>query len=284
MSERLYKRSAVLTIAKPQELSYFNFLNAAVIKDLRVTFSIEKHLKSDPNKCEVTIYNLNSVSRALFQTKPLHVTLDVGYDGNLTRIFTGDLRWGVSKLQAPDWITTLQIADGDRVINHARVKATLPANASRRDALETVAKAAGFKIPKNAKEAIELAEGYVNGVSLTGSAARAMTAILKPKGMGWSVQDNTLQILRRQETRTDQAIEINERNGMIESPEMSPPDNSGKNAKLTVKTLLDSRIKPGVRILVDSATVKGVFKADRIVHSGDTHGTEWLTTVEAIPL
>ena len=284
MSEQLYNRSATLTIAKPVASAYFNFQNAVVIKDLRVAFSIEKHLKSDPNTCNVTIYNLNSVSRALFQTKPLHVTLDVGYGGNLTRIFTGDLRWGVSKLESPDWVTTLELADGDRAINYARVKATLPAGATRLTALETAAKAAGLKIPKNLKEAKELLQSYVNGISLTGSATRAMTAILNPKGMDWSIQDSSLQVLKKREVRTDQAIEINERNGMIESPEMSPPGKSQGGARLTVKTLMDSRLKPGVQVILDSLTIKGQFKADRIVHEGDTHGVVWNTTVEAIPL
>src|SRR5436190_1487216 len=90
------RRRAVLTVAKPQAGSFTHTLpNALTIRDLKITFSIEKTIGRTPNTCVVSVFNLSDDTRArYFKDKPLHVSLDAGYVDNLQRIFTGDLRFG----------------------------------------------------------------------------------------------------------------------------------------------------------------------------------------------
>ncbi len=286
MGDRLFNHAAVLTLSSSRVGEYFTTdSNAVVIKSMRVVFSIEKRIDSQPNECSISIYNLSQQARAAFQAKPLHVTLDVGYDGNLSRLFTGDLRWGQTDRMSPETITKLIIADGERAINYARVKRTYPANVTRRTVLTEAATAMGLRVPTNFADAKELLDQFSAGLTLNGSAAAAMTKVLAPKGLGWSVQDGELQILRTSDTRADAPITINRNAGMIESPQLAPPAKSGSKPRLTVKCLLNSQIKPGGRIHVISSQLDSLFKVQRVQHDGDTHApNNWLSTIEATPV
>jgi hypothetical protein len=263
-------------------------MNAVVVKDLRVTFSIEKHLESTPNECKVSVYGLSEQSRALFQTKPLHVTLDVGYGGQLSRIFSGDLRWGTSSIETPEVVTNLELADGDRAINHARVNHSYPPKTVRKDILKDVIGAMGLKVPRNLEEMKEVVDQFVGGFSSHGNASKVITKLLQPRGLGWSIQDGEFQVLREKDTRDDQAVVISVKTGMIEVPQMAAPEKAGKPAKLTVKSLISKQIaalKPGGKILLESAQLNNqLFKVTRILYEGDTHSSVWNATIEANPL
>lgn len=286
MGSRLFNHSAVLTLSSSVVGEYFTTeSNAVVIKSMRVVFSIEKRLDAQPNECSVSVYNLSKQARAAFQAKPLHVTLDVGYDGDLSRVFSGDLRYGSTDRMSPETVTKLILADGDRAINYARVKRTYPANVTRRTVLTEAATAMGLRVPTNLADAKELLDQFSAGLTLNGSAANALTKVLAPKGLGWSVQDGELQILRTSDTRADGPIEISRKTGMVESPQLSAPAKSGSKPRLTVKCLLNSQIKPGGRIHVISSQLDSIFKVQRVLHDGDTHAANsWTSTVEATPV
>ncbi len=288
MADRQLNRVASLTIAKPFAGEFFTAEpNAIVISNIRVMFSITKAHKAEPNDCNVSIYNLNKQSRAAFQKKPLKITLDVGYDKQLSRIFTGDLRYGSSHQEGTDWVTKLQLGDGDRAFNHATVNRTHPANVDRLTLLREAAHAAGMRIPTSIESAKEMLDQFAQGMTLNGSAARAITSILAPKGMQWSIQDGEMQILRNEETRAENAIPINAKDAkarMIGSPEMAPPVKNGKPPKLNIKCLLCSDIRPGGRILVSSTDVNGLFRVEKVTHDGDTFGGDWTSSIEAVAM
>src|SRR3990167_7763326 len=90
--------------------------NSLIIEDMRVEFDIEHNLKKHPNSCSVKITNLNEHSRTAFKKTPLRVTLEAGYVGQLATIFTGDVTYAMSTLDGPNWVTMLQLGDGDRVL------------------------------------------------------------------------------------------------------------------------------------------------------------------------
>jgi hypothetical protein len=287
LTERLYNRSAVLTVARPYRGEYFaTEPNAVLIRDLRVVFSIEKRIDAQPNTCTVLVYNLNKQSRAEFQRKPLYVTLDVGHDGNLRRIFSGDLRFGSSMYRGTEYETKLTLGDGDRAINHARVNRSFPAGTSAATVLKETAQAMGLRVPKNVADARELLDQFGKGITLHGHASNEMTKILSAKGMQWSLQDGELQILRDTDVRADQAIVItyDGTGSGIESPELAPPDKPGESPRLNAKCLLDSRIRPGGRVMIKSRDLDGLFRVTRVMHEGDTFGEQWTTTIEGTPL
>lgn len=287
MSGRLFKRAMTLTIAKPVEGSFTDEQpNAILVKDLRVSFSIEKALAEDPNDCKATIYNLSASTRGELQAKPLRVRLEAGYDGALSQIFVGDLRRAFSKHEGTTWVTELELGDGERAFQSARMNRSWKAGVSAKTVLAEAARSMGLKMPTSGGDAKALAAQFAGGVSVSGRSADAMTKILTPRGMSWSQQDGELQILKKGEARTEEAIVVSQANGMISVPEFGTPKKAGEPATLTVKMLLYPGIKPGSLLRVESESFAarggaGLFRAKRIVHTGDTEGAEWFTEIEA---
>lgn len=288
---RLYNRNARLTLARPRATGADGYFtqeaNAVEISALRMTFQIEKHLGSEPNKSEITITNLAEVSRSAIERKPLHVRLEAGYDGEYAQLFVGDLRYGSSTLDGVDWMTRLEVGDGDRAYNHARVKRSYKSGVSKSTVLQDIAKSMGLRVPTSLADARELLEQYATGVTLQGPSRAEMDRLLKSSGMSWSVQDGKLQVLRSTDVRSDRAFVVSQDTGMIGSPEYGAPKKPGESPVLSVRMLLAPEVFPGGRILLQSKnkSINGTFRVERVVHTGDTDPRgPWETEVEAKPV
>ena len=281
----LFDRRVALTLAKPVDGSYSaQQPNATVVTDLRVMFSIEKKLTSSPNTCTATVYNMNEASRAELQRKPVHVTIDAGYADNIERIFRGDLTYAESTKDGVDWATKLQLGDADRAIKHARVNRSYKGGTNLKTLVGDAAAAMGMKIPTGLSDISGIGAQFASGTTLSGTAAKELTRNLSPRGLGWSVQDGQLQILGGSDTRKDEAWLVSQDTGLIGVPEFGSPIDKGKAPTLSFRMLLTPGLTPGGRVQMASASLKGTFKVLSVTHTGDTHGDDWFTEVEAKPL
>ena len=111
-----------------------------------------------------------------------------------------------------------------------------------------------------------------------------MTTILRGTGYNWSVQDGKLQMLKESDLRSDQAALINIDSGLIGVPTLAAPQNAGGKPTLSLQCLLYPRLSPGAKLVLESRSINGTFKIQSVNHAGDTHGTEWTTSVEATPV
>lgn len=296
MTQRAFNRTASLTLSRPAVAagrfgkfgSYFQpapngieISGGDVDKGLRFTFRVEKDLEPEPNYADIVIYNLPEQFRAEFQRKPVHVRLEAGYDGQTERVLVGDMRWADQRKGSVDWETRLQVGDGDRAFRSARVGRSFKPGVTGRTAIAETLGAMGL----NVGAALDTIDGidreFAGGLTLSGKASGELTRLLKPHGATWSVQDGRFQVLRDRDVRTGVAAVLGDGGTpIIGAPEYGPPSDKGKPPVLTVTTLLYPSLTPGGLIRVND-TVTGLFKMIRIVHSGDTHGQDWYTTVEA---
>lgn len=294
MTTRLYKRTARvlayrLAAGLPGGFVYnnpqaFSLPNATEIKDLAISFKIEKSLDSEPNRCEVVIRNCSELERVNLTKKPLMIQLDAGYDDNQRRIFLGNLRFGYSDLDDDGtWETNLQLADGDGAWRYARVNRAYKKGIPVTTVLQDAAKTMGLTIDASTLASNELQSQIASGITLYGPTRDELTRLLAPFGYNWSIQDGKMQILRDEDTRSDQARIISEDTGMVYSPQWQVPEKDGQAAMLHVKCLLYPELTPGARIQVSSRDVNGMFRIEKVTHTGDTHGDDWLSEIEAKP-
>lgn len=262
-----------------------------VIERLRIQFAIERNLRGEPNRCEIAVTNANEDTRRFLATKPLVVIVEAGYEGDgapgrasIRRIFQGDLRYAASRLDGPSWATTMQLGDGDRAYKHARVNRSYAGGTKILTVLADAAKACGLSLPETIYDDPRLAGEYAAGMAVAGRAADTLTDVLTIYGYAWSIQAGKLVVLRDEDTLPGQATVISEATGMIDSPELTAPDKGKKKPTLTVTTLLYPQVVPGGTIRVDSRSVKGDYKVERVVHTGDTHGEDFKTEIEATPI
>lgn len=284
---RLFRREAELLIIKPDGESFFQIgPNAAKITDLRIAFTIEKTLSSDPNSCEMEISNLAEVTRAAIgQPDPLRIFLSAGYAGAVKQIFTGDIRWSESNREQTGWLTKVHAGDGERAYKHARVNRSFKGGVQYKQLVTEIVGSMGLTVPSNLAESKELVSQLVNGAVVDGPSHRELTRIIQARGFeSWSIQDGQLQVLKANETRPAVAHIISSDTGMIGSPGYGSPPAKGKAPTLKVVTLLFPEILPGDELDVQSRQTRGRFRAERVTHSGDTHGEDWTTEIEANPL
>lgn len=294
MSGRLFKRAAKLTLAKPLQTvrggrfgAFFQQQNGVEIggddasAGLRFTFRIEKDLESPPNPAEIVIYNLSERSRGEFQAKPLHVRLDVGYDGETERLFVGDMHYCEQRRTSVDWETRLTVHDGGRAFRFATVNRSFKPGVTAKTAITEVIGAMGLEVPGLLDAIPNIGAQFAGGLTMTGPANRELSRLLDPYGASWSIQDGRMQILRDQDVRTDQAILVNQDAGLVGPPEYGPPPEKGKPPVLKFKMLLYPGLTPGGLVQLDTRSVKGTFKIRKIAHTGDTHGPDWHSEVEA---
>lgn len=283
--QRLFKRICRVTLIQPDGSYFPTGENALEITDLRIKFSIERSVKADPNGCTLEIYNLSETTRAFCKQKPLTVWIDAGYDNQLKQLFTGDSHFAYSRLEKPEWITKIQLRDGGAAYDSARHNATYGAGVPVGKILSDLARQMDLTVDSAQAKALSsyLKRQIPGARCFQGLVRDQLTQLLSPFGIQWSIQNSTLQLLRDVDT-TGFTFLISQSTGMIGSPEWSTPKNDSKPNQIKVKCLLSPEIIAGSPIQIQSAAVPGgIFRVQKVVHRGDTHGQEWVTEIEAIP-
>lgn len=251
---------------------------------LKMKFKAEASVASGPNKATLQIWNLSKDSRTRVQERGLPLLIEAGYSGFVRVMFAGDVRFASTVRQGTDWITTIQAGDGQKEYKSARINENLGGGTAIGDVLTKVGEALGVELGNLSKKAsagsvrTALSE-WTNGGVLSGKASAIMTEVCGSMGYQWSIQRGALLLLETDEVTEDQAIALSPATGLVGSPEV------GDDGKVTAVSLLNGDIFPGRKIKIDSAQIDGgFFRADKVVYSGDTWGSEWNTKIEARPI
>jgi len=64
-------------------------------------------------------------------------------------------------------------------------------------------------------------------------------------------------------------------------PDLARVGKGKEESGVSATSLLNPEIRPGRRVQVESQFVNGVFKVEKVTHSGDTHSTQFYSEVEA---
>lgn len=270
--------------------SFFEELETITeITGLDISFRIEKHLGKQPNTAEIEIVNAGPVTRAEFtRGTPIKIRFEAGHDQTLRPLFVGDLRYASDQLDGTEWRTKLQLADGGRAYAEARINRSYAPKTSIETILRDLAKAFGAPLPQVSEE---LKQRVASGEMLLGYASDELTRVLAQFNYEWSFQDGKLQILRSDESRAGVVRVISQDDGMLGSPTIEPPkitatkkSKKAKVPKLTVRHTLFPELVPGERFDLESRSIRGRFRIDALTHEGDTAGSDWITTIEAIEI
>jgi hypothetical protein len=250
---------------------------------LRVVFKVTRSLKKEPNKAEITLYNLKESNRTALQERNQSTTLEAGYVDNISQLFSGDLEFAQNKQDGRNWITALQSGDSSVAYKSAHINTSLKGPAGIGDVLRTAAKALGLG-DGNLEETIangslrgKLTE-FVNGVVLSGKAELNVDKIAKSMGLSWSIQDGQHLFLGPTQTREALAVKLTPGSGLVGSPE------AGEDGVLSVRSLIQPDLLPGQKIQIQSGQVDGYFRVEKTVFTGDTRGKEWYADMECKPL
>lgn len=298
MSDRddLFGRRYQITVYKtnsPEDAENFKVeksddFDVLVITQAKIEFELERTLKHNPNQCSLRIYNLNESSRTTFKDDNLYLVFEAGYIGNMNVLFAGDVTYALSEHDGTEWVTHLEVADGDRMLASARISRSYRPGTTFRTVLSDAYSSVGQQLPDNVRSDPAFARTLPNGYSAFGDLRQFMTKILRPLGYSWSVQDGKIQVLSPEGT-TNTVFTLSAANAMIGAPEFGQPPRTTKKGKkkhptVTVKCLLYPQLRPGGIVELLSETISGSFKLLSVKHKGDYTGKDWVTEVEINPL
>jgi hypothetical protein len=248
---------------------------------LRVAFAVEKSLNRDPNKAEISIYNLNDEHRKALQKKQACI-IEAGYVNTMEKLFNGDLTFVSHNRETVDWVSKMQAKDGGVQYASARINKSFRPGTQMTAVLNQAAQALGVGMG-NAQQAFSgsLRGGltqFTKGVTLSGRVSDVLDKFVSSAGMEWSIQDGQLQVLQSKSTTQQFVINLSADSGMIGSPEL------GEKGIVKVRSLLMGGLLPGRKVKIESAMVTGFFRVEKVKHYGDTWGTDWYSEMEAKPV
>ena len=295
MADTLYGRRCKLTLAVPVSTpGDFKSVTTDVVEinggddpdapGLRVRFKVTKTREKNPNPAEITVTNLSDSRRKSLQTKGVRVMLEAGYVGTgLSRIFAGDARTIDHIREGADWSSLIKCGDGERAFRFARSAESFAPGVKAGDVLRYLGKQLGLDTGNLAREAAKLdAIRFDQGYAVWGPVQTQIDRLLSSLGWTYSIQDGTLQVLKRGEVLEGLLVpEITPATGLIGSPEMGTPEVKGKPALCKFKCLL-TPTRPGALIKLRSDRYDGRLVVKKCEFEGDSSGGPWYTTVEGI--
>lgn len=265
-------------------------VGSLLIEGLRVQFHVKKTTTKEPNTSDLTVYNLSEDHRSVLQNRGTSLLIEAGYVGSTSLLFSGESRYISHTHEGPDWVSKIECGDGERAYRWARVSESFRPGTRLADAFRKVAEATELDV-RDAVATVESllpAEQFSRGYQAHGRATEHLDALLRGRGLEWSIQDGQLQVLA-EGTAKNTAVLLSPTTGLVGSPAFSSPEHGSKSGKkkaqvLKVRSLLQPSIRPGGTIRVESASIQGQFRVQSVTHSGDTHGGDWYSDVDALPV
>lgn len=266
------------------------------IIDLRIIFKIEKSLVGYPNLGNVKIYNLSEDSRNKIEEKGLTIQLYVGHeDTEIPLLFEGDIVNVVHMKNGVDWITEIFAADGVNILSTSTINKTLAAGVDTEQIYnELINQMQGIKkgVTEGLKNCLTGKRSLLRSLQLSGNVKDWLDKIAEDCGFEYSINDGVIETTPTGLPLSDvPPIIINQATGMFGSPERT-------EIGINVKKILDPTLKLGRTIRVQSISEKinignlffrkvppirndGIYRIDKIIHSGDTRDNIWESNIQA---
>lgn len=265
------------------------------IKDLRIAFEITKSIRSYPNKAKIQLYNPNDDTVSLLTSGNPLILLNAGYVGNEGLIFRGRISNIFVNRIAEDRVVTVYAADGVKDWEKAIYNKTLSENVTLESTVNEILKTFNDTgdVTVGTLEGLEGSADKLRGQVLSGSSKDILDMLAEDYDFEWSIQDGEITITKIDEPLTTlEATIIKQSTGMIGSPTiteigsevtslMNPellPNRAYKIESESAEFSISNLEFRNIRRLTESAA-EGLYKAYEVVILGDTHGTQWYSTV-----
>lgn len=233
-----------------------------------------------PNPITVYIYNLGPDSRALVSKTNNLLVLEAGYGNSPLQLFTGNVMWGRTTKQGPDYVTEIQAADGLFAFQNARVDTSFQKGISANQVINTLVGAMkGCGISQGQIQGVP-AGGYNQGIVLSGSAVEELKKVCDKNDLQFSIQDGNVLILPYGSDRGIPAKVISPNTGLIGIPEIRAADATGKATLISFKTLLDPTVGIFQKVILQSKFVNGVYTTAKVTYDIDSFEGPFFNEVE----
>lgn len=254
------------------------------VRGFHLAFKVSQALTAEDNSAEVEIHGLAHFSRTALQsfTNPTFV-IEAGYHAEVGAVFKGVAQSVLDTRALPGIVTKISASDGSKE-GKKIINLTLGPDSKMKDAIRAFASAMGA----NASRAIQQAtqgqfnrafDTFLNGITFSGSSKHELSKLMQSAGLQWSIVNGELVILNPEETTTEAAVQLSPSEGLVGSPVRIIDQKRPKDLLYKVRSLLQANLRPGRRVVLEAADVRGHFRVEKSEHSGDTAGGDWYSDV-----
>mgnify|MGYP000005631685 CR=1 FL=1 len=260
------------------------------LSDLRVKFEVTKDLTGYPNLAKIQIFNLSKSTQQRIKKEFDKVIFNAGYESNVRLLFKGQIRNVTHLKQGVDTITTIFAHDGAKDFDTAKVNISFKEGTKVKQIVEHVI--GTFK--ETTHGIIEGLDGLgdrLQGVTLSGSSKDVMDQLAEENNFEWNITDEAINVIPKNET-IDKTFLITSATGMLGSPTLT-------EIGADVTMLLNPELIPNGKLKVESITQnislgdlqfrdinktigEGLYKIQKITHTGDTHDNQCDSSVVVV--
>jgi hypothetical protein len=235
---------------------------------LRVAFNSVKTLTGDPNKCELSIYNLGVGLRQAMRGELLRVMVLAGFEGaDPSLVAYGALQESVSTRMGADIVTKLVVLDGYGGMVRGVYSRSWSGGSLVSRVVEDVAKTMPGVTVGRVTLPGTLAQ---KGASLVGSATSQLNRLADQFGFSWSVQDGVFQAVPDSTTSGSVHVFDADVNLLGAAPKLD-----GTSSGVEIIGRFAPGVKPGDIVRVRSRVapdLSGDYKASSVALDFDSHG------------
>ncbi len=278
----LYNRIATVAIGPVGQA-------AILVEGLRVDFDVKKTLSSEPNTGTVTVTNLSENSRERIREIDTAVVVSAGYrdQHGAELLASGNVVNVRHAKEPPDIHTIIDFADGQKELRTVAA-VSYAENTTVSQAIQDIAGRLGLPEKTNLLTLAAGKEKLETGFSFIGPLREALDKLTKTAGLDWSIQNQELKFTVVDGDDSTSPIPLSPASGLVGFPQRlyAKKTKEGKVRKGTfdgwrIESLLQPKAEPGGLVTVEAFDItKAEFKIVNVTHKGDTHGSDWTTTME----
>lgn len=257
------------------------------IKGLRVVFGITHDLFGYPQQAKFDIYNLSRDRINQIQDEFQGIYFAAGYAGDVKQIFNGQIRNVVHTKRGTETVTEIYAGNAERALKEAFSVHSFEPGTDLETIIYTIT---GDMQGVTIANLDGINRKITSDRTFSGPSRKVLDALSSEFEFWWSVIDGQLYTFGKEGALTEEdTLLINKNTGMIDSPSVTE---IGAN----VKILLNPNATPFKIIQIESATPNislgdlnfrkvnktmgaGLYRINKVVHSGDTRSSEWFSTI-----
>jgi hypothetical protein len=272
------------------EIKIGNENETLTIRDLRVTFKVEKDIFGIPNIAKFEIYNLAEETRSKIEKEFTKIEVNAGYVDNVSLLFSGQLTYIFHNRVRENIVTELYAADSRFNYINSFFSNTYSDSVQYSKIFDDVITTFDDVSPGDLS-AIPEKNNSLFGSTFFAPSRAVLDNLCDDLSLRWYIENQKINVIEKNGTLSNtQELVFNQLNGMVGSPIIT-------EIGINLTVLLTPQIRVGSIIEVETvnATVQlsnyffsqlkptkgsGKYRVDRVVHFGDNFGQNWITTIE----
>ena len=266
---RLYSRIVSLLVGPKGE-------QGLDLSAFRISFEVVKTDQKTTNTAIINIYNLSKDTKAKIE-RGNRVILGAGHGSVAPVIFVGD----IIKVDGSRSVITIEAEDGGISISTSTISKAYEPGTSAKTMIEDIAQSfdvTGVVVP-------EINETLAAGFAAIGPAAEALTDLSDRFGLNWQIQDDELIVSEKDTPISTEGYLLGYDSGLLDIPQEVSQESGriGTEKPLyRIQSRLIGKLNPSRLVKIESEFVSGVFRIQKLKHTGDTRGEAYYTELEVI--